>query len=157
MDVSIHTCIYIVTYVHTSFYRYIYLIELNMAISAKDAVKQYKVELLRELPLEEAIFFAIAEKADLFPLRTGNSIRARITRAGKVDYFLQHVVEPAVEFYLPKLLEVMKNCEVANLEKLAGDIQAAVEQGTYIHMYICTKYVYLYVYIVQFKGNISGA
>ena len=106
-----------------------------MVVSAKDAVKQYKVELLRELPLEEAIFFAMAEKANLFPLGIGDSIRAEKTRADKVAYFLQYVVEPAAEFYLPKLLEVMKDSKVANVEKLADDIQAATEPGVYVHMY----------------------
>ena len=103
-----------------------------MAISAKDAVKQYKVQLLTELPLDEAIFFAMVEKADLFPLSNGNSIKAEKTRADKVAYFLQHVVEPAAEIYLPKLLEVMKESKVVNIEKLACDIQAAVEPGTYV-------------------------
>ena len=105
-----------------------------MALSAKDAVKQYKVELLREVPLEEAIFFAMAEKAGLFPLSTGDRITAEKTRADKVAYFLQHVVEPAADIYLSKLLEVMKNSKVVNVEKLAGDIQAAIEPGTYVHM-----------------------
>ena len=109
-----------------------------MAISAEDAVKQYKVELLKELPLDEAIFFAMAEKAGLFPLSTGDSVRAKETRADKVAYFLQHVVEPAAKNYLPKLLEVMKNSEFSNVEKLAGDIQAAVEPGVYEFMYAHT-------------------
>ena len=110
-----------------------------MAISAKDAVKQYKIELLTELPLDEAIFFAMAEKAALFPLSTGNSIKAEKTRADKVAYFLQHVVEPAAETYLPKLLEVMKKSKVLNIEKLARDIQATVEPGIYsVWVCVCT-------------------
>ena len=107
-----------------------------MAISAKDAVKQYKVELLTELPLDEAIFFAMAEKAALFPLSTGNSIKAEKTRADKVAYFLQYVVEPAAEIYLPKLLEVMKKSKVVNIEKLARDIQATVAPGIY-SVWVC--------------------
>ena len=95
----------------------------------------YIVELLRVLPLDEAMFFAMIQKADLFPLSTGNSIQAKETRAEKVIYFLQHVVEPSANIYLPKLLEVMKNFKVANVEKLAFDIEAALKSGTYIRMY----------------------
>ena len=109
-----------------------------MALSAKNAIKKYKVKLLKELPLEEALFFAMAEEAELFPLDTGDDITAKKTRADKVAYFLRHVVEPSADIYLPKLLEVMKNCEVANVVKLAGNIQAALEPGTSMHMYICT-------------------
>ena len=110
-----------------------------MAISAKDAIKKYKVKLLRELPLDETLFFAMAEEADLFPLSTGSNIKAEKTRADKVAYFLQHVIEPAADTYLPRLLEVMKHSEVANVEKLAGDIEALLEPGMYIcvYMYIC--------------------
>ena len=110
-----------------------------MALSAEDAVKQYKVELLKELPLDETIFFAMIQKADLFPLSTGNSIQAKETRAEKVIYFLQHVVEPSANTYLPKLLEVMKNSKVANVEKLAFDIEAALEPGIYLRTYVHTK------------------
>ena len=110
-----------------------------MAISAKDAIKKYKVKLLRELPLDETLFFAMVEEADLLPLSTGSNIKAEKTRADKVAYFLQYVIEPAADTYLPRLLDVMKHSEVANVEKLAGDIEALLEPGMYIcvYMYIC--------------------
>ena len=100
-----------------------------MAISPKDAIRKFKVELLQELPLDDPIFFAMVERADLFPMDTGNIIRAEKSRAHKVDYFLQQVVEPGAEDYLPRLLQLMKESKVANVEKLADDIQAAVAPG----------------------------
>lgn len=114
-----------------------------MAISAEDAIKKYNVKLLKELPLDETQFFAMAQEADLFPLNIGNNIKAEKTRADKVAYFLQHVVEPSADIYLPKLLEVMKKSEVANVEKLAGDIEAALEPGAYVCMYVYTEYIYV--------------
>ena len=101
-------------------------------MSAKDAIKQFNLELLCQLPLESDLFFAMAKQADLFPLDTGDSIAAQPTRTKKVSYFLQHVVEPGAEQYLPKLLKVMKDSEVANLIRLANDIQAATGIGQYI-------------------------
>ena len=103
-----------------------------MAISPKDAIKKFKVELLQELPLDDPIFFAMAERVDLFPMDTGDTIRAEKSRAHKVDYFLRHVVEPGADQYLPRLLQVMKESEVANVEKLADNIQKAVAPGTYV-------------------------
>ena len=103
-----------------------------MEISAKDAVKNFKVELLQELPLDEPLFFAMAERAGLFPLDINKSIKAEKTRAHKVDYFLNHVVEPGADEYLPKLLQVMRESKVVNVMILADDIQAAVGPGKYI-------------------------
>ena len=100
-----------------------------MAISPKDAIKKFKKKLLQELPLDDPTFFAIV---DLFPKDIGNMIRAEKSRAHKVDYFLQHVVESGAEHYLPRLLQLMKESKVANVKKLADDIQAAVSPGMYV-------------------------
>ena len=106
--------------------------------SAKDAIRKFNVELLQELPLENDIFLAMARRAGLFPLDTYESTSAQLTRAKKVAYFLQHVVEPGAEEYLPKLLSVMKESEVANLVRLADDIEAVTGIGMY--MCICTLF-----------------
>ena len=103
-----------------------------MAISAKDGVRKFKVELLQELPLDDPIFFAMAERAGLFPLGINKAIKGKETRAHKVDYFLDHVIEPGADDYLPKLLQVMRESKVANVMRLADDIQAAVGPGKYI-------------------------
>ena len=101
----------------------------KVTMSAREAIKQFKVELVQQLPLEDDIFFAMAEQACLFPLDTGNSIAAEPTRAKKESYFLQHVANPGAEEYLPKLLKVMRDTKVANVVRLANDIQAAAGIG----------------------------
>ena len=98
-------------------------------MSASDAIQLFNVELLRQLPLENDIFFAMAKQAGLFPLDTSDSIAAEPTRSNKVSYFLQHVVEPGAEECLPKLLNVMKDSKVANVVRLADDIQAVTGIG----------------------------
>ena len=105
-------------------------------MSARDAIKKFSVKLNQQLPLENDICFAMAKQDGLFPLDTGDSIAAKSTRAEKVTYFLQHVVEPAAEEYLPKLLKVMKESKVVNIVKLADEIQAATEIGMYTHMFV---------------------
>ena len=102
-----------------------------MATLAKDALQKFKVELLQELPLEDPLFFARVKQADLFPLDTVDSITAAKTRANKVDCFLDHV-EPVADAYLPKLLEVMRESKIANVMRLADDIQAAIRSGKYL-------------------------
>ena len=112
-----------------------------MALSAKEAVIKFKVELLQELPLDQPLFFAMAERAGLFPLGTNKSIKAKETRDHKVDYFLDYVVIPGANEYLPKLLQVMRESKVANVVSLADDIQATLQSGIclslqYVHMYV---------------------
>ena len=104
-------------------------------VSARDAIKQFSVKLIQQLPIENDIFFAMAKQNGLFPLDIGDSIAAKSTRAKKVAYFLQYVVEPGAEEYLPKLLKVMQESEVANIVRLADEIQAATGIGMYT--YVC--------------------
>ena len=102
-----------------------------MAISAYDAVQKFKVELLQELPLDDPNFFAMVEEANLFPMGTGDRIRVEKSRTDKVDHFLYHVVEPGADEYLLKLLKVMRESKVADVMRLADDIQTAVGPGKY--------------------------
>ena len=101
----------------------------KVTMSAGEAIKRFNVKLVQQLPLENDIFFAMAEQAGLFPLDTGDSIAVKSTRAKKVTYFLQHVANPGGEEYLPKLLKVMRDSKVANVVRLADDIQTATGIG----------------------------
>ena len=91
---------------------YAFVIGRKVTMSAGDVIKQFSVEMVSQLPLEKDIFCAMAKTADLFPLDNGDLIAAEPTRAKKVTYFLQHVVEPGAEVYLPKLLKLMKDSKV---------------------------------------------
>ena len=122
-------------------------------MSAREAIKNFYVELVQQLPLESGIFYAMARQADLFPLDTGDSITAEPTRAKKVTYFLQHVIEPGAEEFLPILLKVMKDSKVANVVKLADNIQAATGIGKCIAMSVRHYQLVqrLYTYVLQIK------
>ena len=96
---------------------------------SSQALKDYNVDLLTHLPLENDIFFAMADRAGLFPLDTGNNIKAKDTRAKKVSYFLG-VIGPGADIYLPKLLKVMKESGVADVVQLAEKITAATGKGS---------------------------
>ena len=107
-------------------------------MSASDVINLFHLELVYQLPLEDDTFFAMAKHAKLFPPGVGESIAAERLRSKKVSYFLQHVVEPGAEEYLPKLLKVMRDSKVVNVVRLANDIQATIDQGMYT-MYLCTQ------------------
>ena len=99
-----------------------------MDVACTDAVRHFNVELCRQLPLDDALFFGMVNGANLLPLDAGDSIRTLATRAQKVDYFLRRVIEPAAKQNLPKLLDVMINSEVPNLKQLADEIQAMLDE-----------------------------
>ena len=113
-----------------------------MAVSPKDSIKRFKVRLLQELPLDDPIFFAMVERDGLVPLDNRDSIRAETTRARKVNCFLDNVVEPGADVYLPKLLKIMRESSVANVRRLADDIQTALQPGVYFtYTYTCACFI----------------
>ena len=131
---------------------------MTMVHSAEDAIREFNVALLQQLPLDDRTFFGMMEKDKLFPLATGNQIQARLTREDKVSYFIQHVLKPGAKQYLPTLLKVMKDSEISNVVELADDIQTYIKPGLstiilsykYIHniLYIYAKiasYIYMCV------------
>ena len=140
MYVCMHVCRCVCMYVHM--YAHIGI----MPLSAEDAIKKFNVELLEKLPLEDVIFFAKAKTANLFPLGTADSIEAKPTRAEKVAYFLQHVVEPGAKEYLPKLLIVMKDSKNDTVVELAGKIEAAMTPWPGTHI-IIHSYILIYAYM----------
>ena len=103
-------------------------------MSVKDVIKQFSVKLYEQLPLENDVFFAKVKQAGMLPHNTGDSIKAEATRAKKVSYLLDHVVEPGAEEYLPKLLKVMRESEFANVVTLANEIEETAKIGMYVHI-----------------------
>lgn len=97
-----------------------------MALSANEAITRFNVRLVQELPLDDAVFYAMAKSAGLFPLDHADSVQAQKTKADKVTYLLRNVVEPGADHYLPILLQVMKDSGVYNVVNLANEIEAAM-------------------------------
>ena len=85
-----------------------------MSISASQALKDYAVDLVLHLPIDDSIFFAGLYSANLLPLDFGNKIRSEKIRADKVLCFLD-LIRPGADIYVPKLLEVMANSGSADV------------------------------------------
>ena len=54
-----------------------------MALSANEAITKFNVRLVQELPLDDAVFYAMAKSAGLFPLDHADSVQAQKTKAEK--------------------------------------------------------------------------
>ena len=110
-------------------------------MSPKDAIKHFGQKLLEKLPLENEEFLVIANGANLFPPGIKATIIAKSTRSQKVAYYLNHVVEPEADEYLPKLLDVMSEYGDLAVQQLASEIQTKTRLSMFyvatpIHMCI---------------------
>ena len=88
---------------------------------ASQALKDYTVDLVLHLPLDDSIFFAHLDSADLLPMDSGNKVRAEKTRADRVLCFLD-LIRPGADIYLHKLLKVMGDCGATDVMQLADKI-----------------------------------
>ena len=100
-------------------------------MSLKDAVKHFSLELLDKLPLDNMVFLTTADTSNLFPPGVKANINAKSTNANKVAYYLDHVVNPGADQYLPKLLDVMSAYNDLTVQQLAREIRKAIGLSKY--------------------------
>ena len=115
------------------------LLEGNITVSPKDAIRDFGPKLLEKLPLENEVFLVLADQARLFPPDVKAIIITKRTRSEKVAYFLNHVMEPGADQYLPKLLDVMKKYDDLAVQQLANEIQTATGQSMSIIILIIVR------------------
>ena len=96
---------------------------------ARNILEHRKVRLLEILPLENELFLGMLGEGGLLPDNSGAYIRTKGIRAEKVSYFLQYVVEPAAETFLPKLISVLKKSDNPAIAKLANDMNTQLKSG----------------------------
>ena len=109
------------------FFRYLW-VKMELA---RNILKDHKVQLLEILPLESELFLGRLGKVDLLPENSGAFIREKGTREDKVSFFLQHVVEPAADIFLPKLLSVMEKSDNLAVKRLANDMNTQLTSGAF--------------------------
>ena len=96
-------------------------------MSPKDAIQKFGVRLHKELPLDDPIFLGMVDGAGFLVLNYRASIEVKATRAEKVAFFQQKVLEPRPDIYLPKLLDVMDDSGDIAAKSLAKDIREVTE------------------------------
>jgi len=94
-----------------------------MSELSKNNLMHHKDELLQILPLERETFLMKFAAANLLPEGSGEIIRSINKRKERVLYLLEHVVEPAVNVYLPMLIDVMQNSDDIAVKNLARNMQ----------------------------------
>ena len=89
--------------------------------------ENYVENLVKCLPLDDALFIAKLSGDQLLPGDTGNKIETLQTQPEKATYFLCHVIKPALDLgdfsgFL-KLLSIMHNCGYGHVQKLSCQIE----------------------------------
>ena len=104
---------------------FILIFVVDKRLSPKDAIKHFGIHLLEILPLDSIMFLAQMDKpeANLLPFDCKAKIMSLSTRAEKVSFFIENVLEPSPDFFLPALLGVMENCDDIAVQTLSRDIQ----------------------------------
>jgi len=94
-------------------------------MSAKDAFMQFYPQLISSLPMKDVVFIALLVKYNLLPGDTKAIISTKATREDATDYFLETVIDRALDVDdtepFENLLKVME-AHGGSVKKLAFDI-----------------------------------
>ena len=94
--------------------------------------KQFYTQLVKTLPMDDAIFISELYSRDLLPGDLKNELKAERTSAKKVSYFLDNVIEPSVTSShgnrFDDLLNVMEDSEYQVVKELAKLIRTSVRE-----------------------------
>ena len=122
-----------------------------------EVYKKYFDQLVKCLPMDDALFTAALSKHNLLPSNTNNKIEALLTAADKASCFLNIVIKPALDISdtssFDNLLSIMEHCGFDHVEKLACTIKSDIdetsstEQGSY-NVLICWYIPMCIAYIV---------
>jgi len=119
------------TYMHA--YYGIFNVAAHNAIildNIEDVLIEFSSQLLKTLPMDDAIFIANLRSARLLPGNLKAVIKSLPTSADKADHFLDHVILPNIsknhDNFLA-LMNVMENSDYPSLNKLAEEIKGATK------------------------------
>jgi len=92
------------------------------------AYKKYYGKLILLLPMDDDHFIADLFRQDLLSLKTMSELKA-LPQAEKASYFLDHVIESALDTNnFDNLLSVMEHCEYGHVVKLACKIKSEIDE-----------------------------
>jgi len=97
--------------------------------NVEDVFKGFYMRLLKVLPMDDAFFQGRLFTANLLPGNTKNEVKAILTNADKVEFFITKVILPDLaenRTNLDRLLTVMEESDSEPVQKLAAEICQAL-------------------------------
>ena len=108
------------------------VLSLSPEMSTSEVFKQFYSELVKTLPMNDAIFIAELYSCDLLSVDLKEHIESQTTKGRKAMYFLDHVIKPSVtsdgDSSFDKLLNVMEDSEYQDVKELAEQIRTSVRK-----------------------------
>ena len=99
----------------------------------KKAYDNHIKKLVKCLPMVDTHFITTLSAEKLLPGDTKDKIETLSTQADKASYFLNHVINPALEIDdisdFEKLLTIMQNCGYNHVQKLANTIKLEIDNS----------------------------
>ena len=96
----------------------------------KEVYQRYFIKLIKCLPMDDTLFFAMLSKHELLPGDTEDKLKCLTPQIEKATYFMSHVIKPSLEVdskvYLDKLLLVMSESGYKHVEEIAGKIKCEI-------------------------------
>ena len=77
-------------------------------MSSEEVFKKYGIKLYRALPMDDSDFLKMLKNCDILPEDCRDKLKTQKTKVDKATYYIQHVIRPSAELYLPKLLQAME-------------------------------------------------
>ena len=103
-------------------------------MSTGEVFKQFYVELVTVLPMNDVTFTAKLVPHDLLPGNLDDQLKTLPTSSDKAAHFLNCVIKPAINIGVDRsfnaLLAVMENCEYGVVKELAQQIKSKQKGDT---------------------------
>ena len=100
-------------------------------MSTSEVFQQFYVKLVSLLPMNDSLFLAELFKCGLLSMNFKEEMEAKITRANKAAFFLDHRINSELSAgyseSFTKLLNLMEDCGHHSLKLLTSEIRAALK------------------------------
>ena len=97
----------------------------------RKAYDNHVEKLVKCLPMDDIHFITALSAQNLLPGDTKNKIEKLSTQAEKASYFLNHVINPALDIGdtsdFKNLLTIMQTCGYNHVQKLASTIKLEID------------------------------
>ena len=99
----------------------------------KDAYDNHEDDLVKCLPMDDALFISKLSSQQLLPGDTRGKIQSIATQIEKALYFLSHVIKPALDIKknenFQKLLSIMQDCDYYHVKSLSFEIKSEIDKA----------------------------
>ena len=105
----------------------------------KKVFKDFRIKLIRSLPMKDIMFMELLNKENLFPGSLKEQIEGKATKSEKAVLFLDEAIQPSIDIdqfeRLTKLLTVMSDevYQDDSLKQLAAELREKIDEESSLY------------------------